>query len=202
MLGGIINGVQLLLARFTSARAGYLDKLNISGNVVGDANYTSARATKLDNMDASVSSRGAEATLTDIKGSGWSPTTDTLKKIRDAIADKGQKLLTANGTVAGTTETTVLNYTGVGKLHSMWFSCDTGSENNVQNVKVNIDGQGEIDIKANSIAHWMLHDDGGDSSRWMIPLGGIRFKTSCVIKLKGDSPVTSYRYNILYSTDI
>jgi hypothetical protein len=38
-------------------------------------------------LDATVGSRAAEATLTDIQGGGWSATTDTLERIRDAVAN-------------------------------------------------------------------------------------------------------------------
>lgn len=38
-------------------------------------------------LDAEVSSRAAETALDDIKGAGWSASSDTLEKIRDAVAN-------------------------------------------------------------------------------------------------------------------
>ncbi len=41
----------------------------------------------LSNLDATVSSRAQESTLSDIKGGGWSGSSDTLEKIREAVAN-------------------------------------------------------------------------------------------------------------------
>ena len=38
-------------------------------------------------LDAAVSSRAAEATLDGVKGAGWSSSSDTLEKIREAVAN-------------------------------------------------------------------------------------------------------------------
>jgi len=38
-------------------------------------------------LDAAVSSRAAEATIEDVKGAGWSSASDTLEKIREAVAN-------------------------------------------------------------------------------------------------------------------
>jgi hypothetical protein len=65
-------------ADYTAARAGYLDNINQAGLL----QLTVARAGYLDNLSAGAAA--LEATLTAIKGAGW--TTETLKAIKDAIA--------------------------------------------------------------------------------------------------------------------
>jgi hypothetical protein len=62
MLGGILSQIQVLLSRLTATRAGYLDKLNITGNVADGNDYTAARAAKLDNLDDLISSRAPAST--------------------------------------------------------------------------------------------------------------------------------------------
>jgi len=39
----------------------------------------------VEKLDAAMSSRAAESTLTDVKGGGWSAASDTLEKIREAV---------------------------------------------------------------------------------------------------------------------
>jgi hypothetical protein len=66
MLAGIISGVQTLLGRLTSTRAGYLDKLNITGNVPSATYYTNTLGTTLStNVNATITSRAAASTALD-----------------------------------------------------------------------------------------------------------------------------------------
>jgi hypothetical protein len=70
-----------LITRLTAARAGYLDKLNVSGNLA----HSDAAAT----YKADVSALALEATLTAIKGAGWSDQTlVAIDILIDAIKTK------------------------------------------------------------------------------------------------------------------
>jgi len=72
----VVSGyVDELETRLTAARAGYLDKLNVSGAL---ANTDNANSFKAD-----VSNLALEATLTAIKGPGWS--NETLVALMEAI---------------------------------------------------------------------------------------------------------------------
>lgn len=68
--------IDTLLTRLSAARAGYLDKLNVTGTLA----HSDAAASYM----ADVSALALEATLTAMKGGGW--TVETLKAISDAIA--------------------------------------------------------------------------------------------------------------------
>lgn len=72
---GSLSDLATLAARLTAARAGYLDKLNVVGTLANTDNAAS--------FMADVSLLAAEATLTAMKGSGW--TDETLKAIMDAV---------------------------------------------------------------------------------------------------------------------
>jgi len=78
-IDGIVDDILVdtaaLDSRLTAARGGYLDKLNVSGALA----HSDAAAT----YRADVSALALEATLTAIKGAGW--TAETLKAIADAI---------------------------------------------------------------------------------------------------------------------
>jgi hypothetical protein len=81
----IVSGyVDDLETRLTAARAGYLDKLNVTG--------TLANTDNANNFKADVSNLALEATLTAIKGSGWS--NETLKAIKEYV-DELESRLTA-----------------------------------------------------------------------------------------------------------
>jgi hypothetical protein len=62
MLAPILNAVQTLMARLTTTRAAYLDKLNITGNVADGNIYTDVRGIKLDNLDTTILSRAPSGT--------------------------------------------------------------------------------------------------------------------------------------------
>jgi hypothetical protein len=83
MLAGILSYCQTLLSRLTATRAGYLDKLNITGNVCDGASYTSTRATKLDNLDTTITSRAPSSTA--LSNTIWTNTRagylDDIRKI-------------------------------------------------------------------------------------------------------------------------
>ncbi len=76
--GNIKTDTNNVTTRLTATRAGYLDKLNVAGTLA----HSGAAGT----YKADVSSLALEATLTAIKGAGW--TNETLKAIKDA-ADSG-----------------------------------------------------------------------------------------------------------------
>jgi len=79
----VVSGyVDELETRLTAARAGYLDKLNVSGTL---ANTDNANSFKAD-----VSNLALEATLSAIKGSGW--TNETLKAIKEYVDDLESRL--------------------------------------------------------------------------------------------------------------
>jgi len=81
----IVSGyVDDLETRLTAVRAGYLDKLNVTG--------TLANTDNANNFKADVSNLALEATLTAIKGSGW--TNETLKAIKEYV-DELESRLTA-----------------------------------------------------------------------------------------------------------
>ena len=81
----IVSGyVDDLETRLTAVRAGYLDKLNVTG--------TLANTDNANNFKADVSNLALEATLTAIKGSGWS--NETLKAIKEYV-DELESRLTA-----------------------------------------------------------------------------------------------------------
>lgn len=95
ILAAVDTEIATLLDRLTAARAGYLDELG-AANIPADidtliARLTAARAGYLDNL--SVGAVALEATLTAIKGAGW--TTETLKAIKDAIAALNNPTATA-----------------------------------------------------------------------------------------------------------
>ena len=69
------GGITTLTTRLSAARAGYLDKLNVTGSL---AHSDAAAAYRAD-----VSGLALEATLTDIKGATFNPATDSLEAIRD-----------------------------------------------------------------------------------------------------------------------
>ena len=83
-LAAVDDLVDELESRLTAARAGYLDKLNVSGTL---ANTDNANSFKAD-----VSNLALEATLTAIKGTGWS--NETLKAIKEYV-DELESRLTA-----------------------------------------------------------------------------------------------------------
>jgi len=81
----IVAYVDELESRLTEARAGYLDELG-AGNIPADIDtlltrLTALRASYLDNLSAGAVA--LEATLTAIKGAGW--TTETLKAIKAVV---------------------------------------------------------------------------------------------------------------------
>ena len=84
-LKAIKEYVDELETRLTAVRAAYLDKLNVSGTL---ANTDNASAFKAD-----VSNLALEATLTAIKGSGW--TNETLKAIKEYVDDLENRLTAA-----------------------------------------------------------------------------------------------------------
>ncbi len=84
-LKAIKDYVDELETRLTAVRAAYLDKLNVSGTL---ANTDNASAFKAD-----VSNLALEATLTAIKGSGW--TNETLKAIKEYVDDLENRLTAA-----------------------------------------------------------------------------------------------------------
>lgn len=84
MLAAILSNVGALVGRLTSVRAGYLDKLNVSGAKVADAAYyTDARGPKLDNLDATISSRASSTSA--LSNADWTTARagylDNIKKI-------------------------------------------------------------------------------------------------------------------------
>ena len=84
-LKAIKDYVDELETRLTAVRAAYLDKLNVSGTL---ANTDNASAFKAD-----VSNLALEATLSAIKGSGW--TNETLKAIKEYVDDLENRLTAA-----------------------------------------------------------------------------------------------------------
>lgn len=76
-LNTIIDNLTTLLGRLTAARAGYIDKLNVTG--------TLANTTNADSFKADVSELALESSLTAMKGATWSAATDTLEQLRNAI---------------------------------------------------------------------------------------------------------------------
>jgi hypothetical protein len=99
MLAGIISGVQALLGRLTATRAGYLDKLNITGNVPSATYYTNALGTQLSsNVDTQITTRARQSDA--LSSSIWtSPLATRLNTLRRVPQIKIQ----TNGIVAGTT---------------------------------------------------------------------------------------------------
>jgi len=73
--------IETLIARLTAVRAGYLDNLDVAvSSRLAASTYTAERGTD----NAMLAANGAlEATLTAMKGAGWS--NETLKAIKDAI---------------------------------------------------------------------------------------------------------------------
>jgi len=76
-LGTAMRGTDsaALASAWTATRAGYVDKLSVSGTLA----HSDAAAT----YKADVSALALEATLTAIKGATWNASTDTLEAIRD-----------------------------------------------------------------------------------------------------------------------
>lgn len=87
--GGRLDAlIDTLTSRLTAARAGYLDNLNVTGTLA----HSDAAST----YKADVSALALEATLTAIKGGGWS--TETLVSIKSAIDAIGGDASAANQT--------------------------------------------------------------------------------------------------------
>jgi len=125
MLAGIISNLGLLIARLTSARAGYLDKLNITGDVLDDTVWTDARATKLDNLDAAVSGVGGGA---------------------------GQLVKSVYGGTSSATLITLLDYTsGGGTLIGITFKVDPPGGSLPDQLKITIDSQTGQELFGNNI---------------------------------------------------
>jgi len=66
MLAPILNNVKKLVDRLTATRAGYLDKLNITGNVADGNDWTAARAAKIDTIDSRMPSSGTIPNTTEV----------------------------------------------------------------------------------------------------------------------------------------
>ena len=83
---GFLSGIGTLLARVTTARAGFLDALNIgAGKTVpnGTDDWTTARAAKIDNLNAAMDTRAPAATA--LSNANWpnslASTLGTLRKV-------------------------------------------------------------------------------------------------------------------------
>ena len=66
MLAPILNNVKKLVDRLTATRAGYLDKLNITGNVADGNDWTAARAAKIDTIDSRMPASGTIPNTTEV----------------------------------------------------------------------------------------------------------------------------------------
>jgi len=66
MLAPILNNVKKLVDRLTATRAGYLDKLNITGNVADGNDWTAARASKLDTIESKMPTTGTIPNTSDV----------------------------------------------------------------------------------------------------------------------------------------
>lgn len=194
MLAGIISGVQTLLARLTSTRAGYLDKLNVAGSKVADGGYyTDARGAKLDYLDAAVSGRASAADYTTTRAAKLDNLDATVSS---RMVDRGQTLRSARGTYGGA-DAVILNLSGVaGHLKTfLWQSYQ--QDGALYNLKVQIDGQAEYTIGDSTFSYAAVYN--GTNYYSVIPLD-VRFKSSCVVKISTNG--YSVAYNLLYGIDI
>lgn len=86
-VGTVSTNVSTLLTRLTSTRAGYLDKLNITGNVASQNSLDNVHSnigtvqTQLANIGTKVDS--IEASTYGIKGDGFDTSTDSLEALRN-----------------------------------------------------------------------------------------------------------------------
>jgi len=78
------NQATILAQIATRSSQGSVNTLQTSVNAI-PTNPLLTTDVRLNNLDASVSSRAQEATLTQIKGAGFNATTDSLEAIRDAV---------------------------------------------------------------------------------------------------------------------
>ena len=185
---------------------------------------TSARATKIDNLDATVSSRASSTQAEDIKGTGFSSSTDSLKILSDTLdAIKGSGFATGTHSLVkiarpsqdvqeavvsnqpsslsdGTTYT-VLSLSGTsGVLISVGAEADTGDSARDWYVLVTVDGGTERTIHA-----YDCYLSGYSNYFWgnYIPFG-IRFNSSLVVKIKTSSNgnYTLDYCQVLYAEDI
>lgn len=79
------NQATIISALGTKASQSSVNTLQTSVNAI-PTNPALTTDPRLANLDATISSRAQEATLTQIKGAGFNASTDTLEAIRDAVA--------------------------------------------------------------------------------------------------------------------
>jgi len=83
---GALSDLATLATRLSAARAGYLDNLNVAGTLANTDNASS--------FMADITTLALEATLTAMKGTGW--TDESLKAIKDAVDAIGGDATLAN----------------------------------------------------------------------------------------------------------
>src|SRR3990167_7910560 len=101
-------------ATWTSARAGYLDKLNLANGLLEDDVWTDARAAKLDNLDAAISTRSTVTTAevnTEVDGALNTaiPASNTANSVNDVLLDQLAPRLPGSGTLSTLSVTSILS---------------------------------------------------------------------------------------------
>jgi hypothetical protein len=176
MLGAILSGVGSLLSRLSSTRAAYLDKLNLTGKPTDDATWTN---TKAGYLDAAISGRAAAADWTSQRAAYLDAA------ISGRAPDMSQPAYCVGATVNGTDQT-VLNISGfAGRLCHIGFRHTA----TIDAVKINVDGKGEVSLFTSSEGWPSLRYDSGSTYWEGNMVLGIRFKSSCVIRMSGSGSI-------------
>lgn len=199
MLAAILSKVSKLITDYTTTRAGYLDKLNITGSKVADGgDYTSTRAAKLDNLDAAISGRAPSSSA--VSNADYTSARSAKLDSLDALVssrspDKGQKVMHAYLTTSSSSYVTLLNVSGIGNLLSLGVSWGNSSSGPL--IGVTIDGQASTGI---IVSFWQTKVSTSSVSA-VIPVGS-RFKTSCLVEVAVSNLASNVNFGVLYSLDI
>lgn len=208
MLAAILSKISKLITDYTTTRAGYLDKLNITGNVADGNVYTSTRATKLDNLDGIVSSRAPASTAVSTADYTSSRATklDNLDVVLSTRAnDKGQKIMSATLNTSSIAYVTLLNVSGVGHLIALSWTNTVGLSTRNDRVRITVDGEpAQVIVSGKDYAFYTTYAP--YSSSTILPSGimpfNTRFKSSILIEVGNESTADSIKYNAIYSLDI
>lgn len=160
-------------SRLTSARAGYLDKLNLSGKATDDTIYTTARAAQLDRV-----ARPPIAMITPDNVIGYAivnPDTAVVGQLCDSINNNGSHSYSGSGVL-----TLAMIHNASGALYS-------------PTVTITIDGTTVIS-RALTLASGTSANLVGCGSGGNIAFEQVHFKTSIAISFSGGSSASVIVY--------
>ena len=183
-------------SRLTATRAGYLDKLNLSGKATDDAVWTSARAGYLDKVNIDPTRDAPIAADFPV------PLTSGADTYAPYINNFDYRMVM--GCVQATTTSTslvdVVNITGSGVLNFVV----AGASNSTLQIQVIIDGVTVADLTGTGSALYARVIVGAVIGSTTVPTGitfdQIPFKSSLVIKHRNTSGATTTTYYKLRRT--